>query len=80
MDRRELLRRLLAAGSASSLLQSLPSRSAHADTLDAPDTWQSQFDASTVPWKSGFATPRGDLPLTAARVRGCFPDAVAGTL
>ena len=80
MDRRELLRRLLAAGSASSLLQFLPSMSAHADTLDAPDTWQSQFDASTVPWKSGFATPRGDLPLTAARVRGRFPDAVAGTL
>ena len=80
MDRRELLRRLLAASSASSLLQLLPSTSAHADTLDAPDTWQAQFDASNVPWKSAFATPKGDLPLTAVKVRGRFPDAVAGTL
>ena len=80
MDRRELLRRLLAAGSVSPLLQLIPSMSAHADTLDAPDAWQAQFDASTMPWKSAFATPRGDLPLTAARVRGRFPDAVAGTL
>jgi len=76
MDRRELLLRLLAAGSA----PLLSSACAHADTLDAPDTWQSQFDASTVPWKSAFATPQGDLPLTAAKVRGRFPDAVAGSL
>lgn len=76
MDRRKLLLRVLAAGS----MPLLPSMSAHADTLDAPDTWRAQFDASTAPWKSAFATPKGDWPLTAAKVRGRFPDAVAGTL
>ena len=31
-------------------------------------------------WQPAFATPPADIPLTAAKVRGRFPDAVAGTL
>lgn len=31
-------------------------------------------------WQPAFATPPADLPLTRARVRGRFPDALAGTL
>lgn len=73
MDRRELLGRLLAAGGAIVL----PPMSARAD---AGEDWQSQFNASDAPWKSAFSTPSGDFALTAASVRGRFPDAVAGTL
>ncbi|CAN5558922.1 carotenoid oxygenase family protein [soil metagenome] len=73
MNRRDLLLRLAATGSAPFLLP--PSASA-----SSADDWQAQFKASTTPWKSAFATPTGDLPSTAARVRGRFPDAVAGTL
>jgi carotenoid cleavage dioxygenase len=76
MDRRELLRRLAAAGSAPFFLP----LAARADASDAPDSWQADFEASTAPWKSGFAALPGDLPLTAATVRGRFPDAVTGTL
>ena len=74
MDRRELLRRLAAVGSAPFLLPPLSARSAEADS------WRAQFQASTAPWKPAFETLPGDLPLTAATVRGRFPDAVAGTL
>ncbi|CAN5593055.1 carotenoid oxygenase family protein [soil metagenome] len=76
MDRRELLRRLAVAGSAPFLLPRLARAAAPA----GPEDWQSEFQASTVPWKPAFATLPGDLPLTAATVRGRFPDAVAGTL
>lgn len=31
-------------------------------------------------WQPAFATPPADIPLTVAKVRGRFPDAVAGTL
>ncbi|MET0543916.1 MAG: carotenoid oxygenase family protein [Variovorax sp.] len=79
MDRRELLRRLAAAGSAPTLL-ALPSFSFRAAHAAAPQNWQAQFDASNVPWKPAFQTPAGDLPSTVATVRGRFPDAVAGTL
>ncbi|MDP9900832.1 carotenoid cleavage dioxygenase [Variovorax ginsengisoli] len=67
------MRRLAAAGSA----LVLPSLSARAND---DENWQAQFEASTTPWKSAFATVAGDIPLTAATVRGRFPDAVAGTL
>ena len=73
MDRRELLRRLAAVGSAT-LLSPLLARA------DAGENWQAQFEASSAPWKSAFATLPGDLPLTAATVRGRFPDAISGTL
>jgi all-trans-8'-apo-beta-carotenal 15,15'-oxygenase len=72
MERRELLR-LLASAGALPLLAPL-ARAA------GTDDWQAQFEAAGTPWKSGFATPPGDLPLTRATVRGRFPDAVAGTL
>ena len=73
MNRRELMLRLAAAGHAPFLLFPSAARAAGADD------WQAPFDASSAPWKAGFATPQGDLPLTAAQVRGRFPDAVAGT-
>ncbi|RST49567.1 carotenoid oxygenase family protein [Variovorax sp. DXTD-1] len=73
MERRELLR-LLATASALPLLPAL------ARAAEGPDAWQAEFDAAGTPWKSGFATPADDLPLTRAKVRGRFPDAVAGTL
>lgn len=73
MDRRELLRRLAAAGSAPFLLPLLT-------RADTNESWQNQFQNATVPWKAAFATLPGDLPLAAAKVRGRFPDAVAGTL
>lgn len=76
MNRRELLCRLAAAGTASLL----PTFGTHAGEADPVENWQAQFDTSTAPWKPAFATPPGDLPLTAAKVRGRFPDAVAGTL
>ena len=60
--------------------QKVPLRDVKTLLFDAPDTWRAQFDASSAPWKSAFATPKGDRPLTAAKVRGRFPDAVAGTL
>lgn len=71
MQRRELLRLLAAAGA-------LPlfTPAAHA----GGDPWQAAFDTARAPWKTGFATPAGDLPLTRATVRGRFPDAVTGTL
>jgi carotenoid cleavage dioxygenase len=73
MDRRGLLHRLVAGGG----LALLPALAGHAAV---PRDWQAQFEASTVPWKPAFATVAADLPLAAARVRGRFPDAVAGTL
>jgi carotenoid cleavage dioxygenase len=73
MDRRELLRRLAVAGSAPFLLPP----AAHAKT---PPNWQQQFLDSATPWKSAFETPADELPLTAATVRGRFPDALMGTL
>ena len=87
MDRRELLRRLASAGALpplTALSALMPAASlTHAANLDHgadPDHWQSQFDASNTLWKSGFTTPPGDLPLTRVKVRGRFPDALAGTL
>ena len=73
MDRRELLRRLAATGSAPLLLPAL-ARAA------APDNWQADFEAATAPWKIAYATPAADLPPARAAVRGRFPDALAGTL
>jgi all-trans-8'-apo-beta-carotenal 15,15'-oxygenase len=75
MERRELLRRL-ASASALPLLPLLAPLARAAGT----DDWQAQFEAAGTPWKTGFATPPDDLPLTRAAVRGRFPDAVAGTL
>lgn len=72
MQRRELMR-LLASAGALSLLAPL-ARAA------GKDDWQADFEAADAPWKTGFATPPNDLPLTRATVRGRFPDAVAGTL
>ncbi|WP_038203763.1 carotenoid oxygenase family protein [Xenophilus azovorans] len=79
MKRRELLHRLAAAGTAP-LLGALPLAARAADAAIGSDTWQAQFEASTAPWKIGFATPPTDLPLVPATVRGRFPDALAGTL
>ena len=80
MDRRELLRRLGAAGSAP-LLGAFPFATARASAEDrAPDAWQAAFEAAGAPWKTGFATPPADLPRVPAAVRGRFPDAVAGSL
>lgn len=73
MKRRDLLQRLVAGGGAPLLAH----WGAQAKT---PTGWQAQFDASSAPWKSAFATAPADLPLTATRVRGRFPDAVTGTL
>ncbi|MDM0055668.1 carotenoid oxygenase family protein [Variovorax fucosicus] len=72
MDRRKLLR-LLATAGAAPLLAPL----AHAA---GPENWQTEFNAAGAPWKLGFATPPGDLPLTPATVRGRFPDALRGSL
>ena len=72
MTRRDLLWRLIAGGGA--WLAPPDGRAEDASS------WQSRFDASTAPWKSAFATPAADFPLTEAYVRGRFPDAVAGTL
>ncbi|MEO8250558.1 MAG: carotenoid oxygenase family protein [Burkholderiales bacterium] len=74
MKRRELLRKLAAAGGAP-LLSSLP----FSARADGPQSWQAEFEAATTPWKIGFATPPADLPLVAAKVRGHFPDALAGS-
>jgi len=76
MERRELLR-LLASAGALPLLAPLAPLARAAGTAD---DWQAQFEAAGAPWKTGFATPPDDLPLTRATVRGRFPDAVAGTL
>lgn len=73
MKRRELLTRSLAIGSAPWLVP----LAAHAAE---PESWQAQFAASREPWTAAFTTPAGDYPLTKARVRGRFPDAVTGTL
>ena len=56
MERRELLRLLVSAG-ALPLLAPL-ARAA------GTDDWQAQFEAASAPWKTGFATPAGDLPPT----------------
>lgn len=80
IHRRDLVLRLMAAGGGP-LLASLASqapRAAHAHASSA--NWHTQFEASEAPWKPAFATAAADIPLTAARVRGRFPDAVAGTL
>ncbi|MGR4868321.1 carotenoid oxygenase family protein [Variovorax sp. LARHSF232] len=73
MQRRDLLR-LLASAGATPLLAPFTTQAAELDT------WQADFEASTAPWKLGFATPPSDLPLTPATVHGRFPDALAGTL
>jgi all-trans-8'-apo-beta-carotenal 15,15'-oxygenase len=73
MQRRELLR-LLATAGATPLLAPLLARAGEGAG------WQAEFETSSAPWKLGFATPPGDLPLAPAEVRGRFPDAVAGTL
>jgi carotenoid cleavage dioxygenase len=73
MERRELLRRILATGSAPFLAPS-------AGRAAAPGGGSSRFDAAGDAWKPAFATVAADVPLTAARVWGRFPDAVAGTL
>lgn len=71
MQRRELLRLLASAGALPLLAPTAGAGS---------DDWQAQFETTSAPWKTGFATPAGDLPLTRTTVRGRFPDAVAGTL
>lgn len=76
MERRELLRRLCAAGAAPVLNPLWPTLSNAAGM----ENWQADFEASAAPWKMGYATPRADMPLLRAAVRGRFPDAVAGTL
>ncbi|MGK6307276.1 carotenoid oxygenase family protein [Variovorax sp. DT-64] len=73
MQRRELLR-LLATAGATPLLAPLLAHAA------AADDWQADFEASEAPWRLGFGSAPGDLPLAPAQVRGRFPDAVAGTL
>lgn len=73
MDRRELLLRIMATGSVPFLVPSVGHAAGAA-------SWSSQFESSDEPWKPAFATAAADVPLTAARVRGRFPDAVAGTL
>lgn len=73
MDRRELLLRIMATGT-------VPFLAPSAGHAAVPESWPSQFEASVEPWKPAFATAAADFPLTAARVRGRFPDAVAGTL
>jgi hypothetical protein len=73
MQRRELLRLLASAGA-------LPLLAPLARAAAGKDDWQTDFEAAGAPWKTGFATPPGDLPLARATVRGRFPDAVAGTL
>ena len=80
IHRRDLVLRLMAAGGGP-LLASLASqvpRTAHAQA--SSPSWHAQFEASHAPWKPAFATGAADIPLTAASVRGRFPDAVAGTL
>lgn len=73
MDRRDLLLRLLAGGIA-------PTVATSAARSTPVENWQSQFETSTAPWKSAFATPPKDFPLVPAKVCGRFPDAVIGTL
>jgi all-trans-8'-apo-beta-carotenal 15,15'-oxygenase len=73
MQRRELMRLLASAGA-------LPLLAPLARAAAGKDDWQTDFEAAGAPWKTGFATPPGDLPLARATVRGRFPDAVAGTL
>lgn len=75
MNRRDLLARLLAGGGVPLLAPWAAQAQAQ-----APADWQAQFEASSAPWKSAFATVPADLPWTAASVRGRFPDAVSGTL
>ncbi len=80
IHRRDLVLRLMAAGGGpllASLASQVPS-AAHAQA--SSPSWHAQFEASEAPWKPAFATAAADIPLTAARVRGRFPDAVAGTL
>ena len=72
MDRRDLLRQGLAVAG-------LPLCAPWAANAVEPGSWQSQFDASRAPWKPAFTTAARDLPPSKARVRGRFPDAVAGT-
>jgi all-trans-8'-apo-beta-carotenal 15,15'-oxygenase len=72
MKRRELLLGLAAAAELS--LLSTPAAGAN-----VTDAWQARFMASDAPWKAGFATLPGDIPLAAAQVRGRFPDAVSGS-
>ena len=73
MNRRELLRRLAAAGAA-------PLLPSWARAQEIADEWQAEFDASSASWKAGFANLDADLPPVRAHVRGRFPDAVTGTL
>ena len=55
MERRELLH-LLASAGALPLLAPLASL---AQATGTADDWQAQFEASSAPWKIGFATPPG---------------------
>ena len=73
MDRRELVLGIMATGS-------VPFLAPSAGHAAARGHWTSQFEASVEPWQPAFATAAADFSLTAARVRGRFPDAVAGTL
>lgn len=73
MKRRELLIKSLAVGCT-------PWFAPGAVGAAEPESWRAQFAASREPWTPAFATLAGDFPLTRARVRGRFPDAVAGTL
>jgi len=73
LKRRELMLRCLAGGSA-------PWFAPLAGQAAGPESWQAQFEASRQPWTPAFATPASDFHMTLARVRGRFPDAVAGTL
>ena len=73
MNRRGLLMRFVAAGGG-------PLWASSAAQAQGAATWQAQFDAAQAPWKSAFASAPAGFALTAASVRGRFPDAVAGTL
>lgn len=73
MKRRDLLTRSFAFGA-------VPWMAPIAAHAAESENWQAQFEASREPWASAFATPAGDFPPTRAKVRGRFPDAVAGTL
>lgn len=75
ITRRELLQRLAAAGGGPFLAAPLVGQAS-----DSSANWQVEFEVSQAPWKSAFATAAADFPLTAASVRGRFPNALAGTL
>ena len=73
MNPRELLLRIAVGGS----VPLLAPLSGHAAEYK---TGSSLFKSGEPRWQSAFATADDDYPLTAAKVRGRFPDAVAGSL